>query len=186
MFPTQAVVLLSGGSVPEKPELAHTGYGQFTITNYRATNQTYTISVSAGTFTRTNAVIRMSGTGSVNALLTVRATNSRGSSAPKYAQRKAYTFTRTLVGFTPTFPCNCKDNKVAECNDAPGTPSACCANCYPSEDGQDRCICWRWGQPTTLCYSTCGGEPIYQDIKDPTPTNPDFTDQYGEWVRIYG
>lgn len=189
MFPTQAVVLLSSaGPTPDQPQLSHTGYGQFTITNFRATNQTYNITVSAGTFVRTNGVIQMSGTGSTNALLTVRATNARGSSSPKYAQRLAYTYTRTIVGYQPTYPCNCKDNKRADCNEAPFRfnefdPYQCPAICACFDSGQTRCICWVWGNPPTICYSTCGGEAIYADVKNPTPSG--FTDQYGEWVRIY-
>jgi hypothetical protein len=184
-------VASAGGALPI-PIVVHSGTGRFRILNFDATI-TYALRATAGSITRNGDLITLSNRNSIGTVAAISRKNIEFASS---FQRRAYTFTRTQVGTTPTFPCNCVDNVAATCNE-PTTVSSgfpltvsCPGNC-PCIDSFDRCICWRWGQPTTLCFATCGGDPIFADIKDPKPAGGqpepgnEYVDQFGEYSRIF-
>lgn len=79
-----------GRAVAAKPTLTHyTATGQFQITNYDA-NLTYTLSVTAGTATRSGAIITMSNANSI-CTVTAKLPKSISDSPAATAERKAYT-----------------------------------------------------------------------------------------------
>jgi hypothetical protein len=181
MLITSILTAAAGGKAVVKPIMSHVGTGAFRILNFNP-ETTYQLSVTAGSISRSGDMVTLSNSNSIGKITAV---SPRGFGICTRVERRAYTFTRTQVGTTPTFPCNCKDNKVAECNEAPFDVGSCPGNCPCYDADQNRCICWRWGQPTQICYSTCGGDPIFEDIKDPMPiADPPYVDQFGEYSRI--
>lgn len=78
---------------PAVPTLQHTGYGQFTITNYDpALTYTLTLVSGGGTANRVGAVITLS---NVNARFSITAAYAAGAtqSTAGFFERKAYTYT---------------------------------------------------------------------------------------------
>lgn len=164
--------LRGAGFPPPKVNLSHTGFGQFTITNFND-QFTYTLSVNAGSVSRSGAVITMSG--ATDAIVTVTA--AFGPSGPAgTGERRAYTFTTTPEQ-------SCSDN----CASAYWWPQGNCPgpNCCNSFNN-----CWGAGvdgncaADGTIC---CGGSrgqsctTTYVPTKNATPSG--FLDQFGEWSR---
>lgn len=184
------VVAAAGGALP-RPNMVHVGTGQFRILNFDPT-VTYVLRASAGNITRNGEIVTLSNTNSIG---TVAAVSRKQIEFSTSFERRRYTFTRTQVGTTPTFPCECVPNVVLECsvNSIPDGSGGffCPGNCPCPGAGSGFCDCWRWGQPTTLCFATCGGDPIFQDIKDPKPAGGqpepgnEYVDQFGEYSRIF-
>lgn len=153
--------LRGAGFPPAKPTLTHSAYGQFTISDFNPL-YTYGLTVTAGTATRSNAVITLS---AVDATLTV--TPSFGPTGTSVtAQRKAYTYhTENQQTCSP----NCR---------------AISGNCYSDPNpcqGDGSCAA-----DGTICCggsagSTCTGNPN-AIVKDSTPSG--FTDSNSEWWKI--
>lgn len=153
------ISLLSSGSstriIPIKPDISHTAFGQFTISEetYRE-NLTYSLSSTSGLVSRNGSVITVN---DPNTVVTVIASTAKGGSAlPSTIERKSYTYTtpyfvQTGPFYTYNGPC------------APG--STCYGTCG---EGTNNC-------GVTPGYTTCCA-------KDSTPSG--YSDLYGEWSKV--
>lgn len=150
--------LRGAGFAPAKPTLSHSAYGQFTIDNYNSMYQ-YSLSVTAGTASRSGAVITLS---AVDAVLTVTPSfGPAGTSAT--AERKAYTYhTENQQTCTPN------------CQPGGGPTGANSCWCGSSSDGYQTCCGGCYG-------STCSGNPNAV-VKDSLPSG--YTDSNSEWWKI--
>lgn len=158
-MPSAALLAVTAGGgrvVPAKPTLTHhTTTGQFRITNYDA-SLTYTLSVTAGTATRSGDIITMSNANSV-CTVTARLPKSVSSSAAATAERKAYTAVQggADVSYIHGLP--------ADGVNIPGTIGA------------------RW----LYCTEGQPGEAQHQEgpmVKGSLPSG--YTDSYSEWWKV--
>lgn len=160
-MPSLAMIATAAGggrAVAAKPTLTHyTVTGQFQIINYDA-NLTYTLSVTAGTATRTNGIITMSDPNSV-CTVTARLPKSIADSSAATAERKAYTGVPGPADVSYVHP----------------PPQHGVIN-YGSPIGA------RW----TYCIeASYGGECPHQEgtnVKASTPAG--YTDSYNEWWKV--
>lgn len=162
--------LRGSGFTPAKPTFSHTADGQFTIDNYNAQYQ-YSVSVSAGTFTRSGAVITLSAT---DAILYVTPTYVL-TGLTGQAERKAYTYSCRQVGYTCCSSCNCR----AVCTGGCSTNSSC--------GGYGQCGCsapaiWFCGTVTVECDSCCG--TCYNTVCDVLIDQPGYTNSGTEWFKV--
>jgi len=143
---------------PVVPTLSHTGYGEFTITNYNGA-YTYNLTLISGTagISRVGAVITVT---NVNARYSITASNSPGAaeSPIAYFERKAYTY----------------HSGGQTCND----------NCQPGGGPGGEGDCWCGYRAGDLCCGGCYGQTCYDNppVKDSTPSG--YTDSLGEWWRL--
>ena len=139
---------------PATPDLSHTAYGQFTITNYDAS---LTYAVTNGT--RTGAVITVP---SVNSTMTV--TSAYGSGAPtsgaRSGERKAHrgTSSNVTVSYIHAPPAH----GLSNVDGTPGSYFIRCNQFAPPLEGE------------------CGHQEGYNVLVN----EPGYTDQYGEWFKI--
>ena len=154
-----------GGFLRNPPQLAHTGTGQLTITNYRPTAQ-YAVFTGTGDVQANTSVVD----GVVN-LNDVYGTYSVGYAASK--GNRATSFSRLRITYHTENQQTCSDN----CGVVNGT------NCY---EGTGTCWCGSCAADGTICCGgcygqSCSGNPNAQ-VKDPVPAG--YTERYGEWVKI--
>ena len=176
-------------SPPAKPILNWHSTGKFIIVGYDS-SLVYEPSLVSGsgsaTLDTSTGIYTLSGANSAFNVVAKYAVGALPSSTA-YMERKARTTVQVLVGYE-TYGCDCVENRVATCNDAPGTDSDCCRRCpAPSYDGQNRCICWNFGLPNPLCYSQCTdfNRPIYSYPDDKKWANSPYfyTDRGSEWSK---
>jgi hypothetical protein len=178
------------GSPPEKPILEWHTTGQFKITNHDPSLH-YLARFSDGPGLSGNASLNNS-TGIYtldgrNSAFFVSAAYAAGAprSEEGYMERKARTTVRVQVGEECT-PTGCVPNRVALCNEPPGSDTQCCRDCpAPSYDGQNRCICWRFGLPDPICFGAPDCRPIFRDVDDKKWANAPYfyTDRGSEWSK---
>jgi hypothetical protein len=175
------------GSPPPAPIMQWHTTGQFRISNYNSSfhYQARFVSGSGDALLDTSAgIYSLNG---VNSGFFVSAAYALGAprSSEGYMERKARTTVLVQVGEN-CYGVDCVPNRVALCNDPPGTDSDCCRNCpAPSYDGQNRCICWRFGQPDPLCYGGTRCDPIFGNVDDKKWANAPYfyTDRGSEWSK---
>lgn len=176
-------------SPPDPPEISYVTTGTFEIDNYDPSLVYETVYVSgSGTtsFNATNARFSLNGANSAFSVVARYAAGAPASEAG-YMERKARTQIYVQTGFN-CYGINCVPNRVAICNTNPGDPAyggAQCPSSCPCYDGsQNRCICWRYGQPDPLCYGQrC--DPRYDYVDDTKwAGSPYFyTDRGSEWSK---
>lgn len=162
-MPNIAVIAAPSGAgrvSPAKPTLTHyTTTGQFQITNYDA-NLTYTLSVTAGTATRSDDIITMS---NANSICTVTATGPKSleASTAATAERKAYTYSFNVTG--------------GYYHNTPADGYA--PNFGQGPDGSSTYFCQQVGSDPNGCYHEQG-----TNQKAATPSG--YTDSYNEWWKV--
>jgi|DEB0MinimDraft_10_1074344.scaffolds.fasta_scaffold05900_6 hypothetical protein len=173
-------------SPPDPPEISYVTTGTFEIDNYDPSLVYETIYISGSGFTSLNNSTGIYTLSGANSAFNVVARYGPGAPASDagYMERKARTRRYIKVGQN-CYGINCVPNRVALCNDPPGSNTGCCGSCpAPSYDGQNRCICWRFGQPDPLCYGQrC--DDIFEWRDDPKwGGSPYFyTDRGSEWSK---
>lgn len=168
------------------PTIAHSAYGQYTITNYDA-SYVYSVDASAGSASFSGDKFSLS---SANCTFTL---NSQFSpSGPKKGvsgERRAYTYHKENFPYVcGSTQCNCRTS-WGSCGPACG---GCCAGggdcgCYPAPTGSGYggcgCACnYCDYNPTTVCDTCPTYCDDYKDVKDATPAG--FVDEFGEWSRV--
>lgn len=168
------------GTPPATPVVAHTAYGQFTITNYDARAiYTFTRLTGTGTATRVGAVVTLS---DANARFSVVAAYAVGAqtTAAAFMERKAYTYTLVNQPYAcGSHQCNCRQD----------WGSCGCGSCsgFPSPNGQSwgQCGCdyeMCWYNPTTVCDTCTSYCDNWVNVRNGTPAG--FADKHGEWSRV--
>ena len=156
------------------PLLAHTGTGQFTITN--ATTRAGR-AVSYSVFTATGDPV--AGTSVTNGIVEMGSVFGEyylGYSTDSTLQR-ATKFIRSQITYRTETTTSCSDN-CGLAYDCVGSPVP---NCQP---------CWGSGSDGTYCCGgiCCGGSrgqtcsTSSRQVKNPVPSG--YTEQYGEWTKI--
>ena len=173
-------------SPPARPVMQYVSTGVFQITGYNSSlvyEAQFVNGSGSASLNTSNGRYTLNG---VNSAFNVVARYGVGAPASEagYMERKARTSKYVQTGEN-CYGTNCVPNRVATCNDAPGTDSDCCDRCpAPSYDGQNRCICWNLGQPDPLCYGQqC--DPIFGYVDDTKwGGSPYFyTDRGSEWSK---
>jgi hypothetical protein len=179
------------GRPPERPIMDWHSLGKFRITNYsssiyyetRFANGSGSVSLDAST-----GIYTLSGP---NSGFYVSAAYAPG--APKseegYMERKA----KVAVcgnfpecGTAPSYPCKCRPNRIAICNEPPGDGGVCPnpglpgASCGCYDASQNRCICWAVGPD--YC-DTCGGGFNYCCSRTVDFSGQGYTDRVSEWSK---
>lgn len=159
----------SGRIAAPKPTLAQSAYGKVKITNYSPLAN-YTISVSAGSYTRSGDEITLSAT---NAICTVSASSPKGGASNDATfERRAYTY---YYGSSQSCGDNC--GSAYDCA-GQGNPPGCRACWGFSNDGYqaaDGTICCGGSRGQTCTTVTTG------PYKNATPSG--FTDSNSEWWK---
>jgi hypothetical protein len=179
------------GVPPPRPVMAWHTTGQFRITNYNASFDyvaRYANGSGSATLNTSTGIYSLSG---ANSGFFVSAAYAAGAprSAEGYMERRARAQSCgnfSACGTAPSFPCNCRENRRALCNEPPDLscsgcecpnrflPGASCG-CF---DGS-RCICWDYGPP--FC-DTCGGGFNYCCV-DVNFSGQGYTDRGTEWSK---
>ena len=174
------------GAPPARPVMNWYSTGKFEITNYDSSlvyEAQFVSGSGSASLNTSTGIYTLSG---ANSAFNVIARYGPGAPASEagYMERKARTTKYVQTGEN-CYGVNCVPNRRATCNDPPGSPTDCCARCpAPSYDGQNRCICWVFGQPDPLCYGTrC--DPVFGYVDDTKwAGSPYFyTDRGSEWSK---
>jgi hypothetical protein len=145
-------------SPPPTPTLSHTALGQFTITNY---NSALDYVVTNGT--RSGAVITVP---TATSTMNVTAAYAAGApvSAAAYGERKAYTYHFDVTDGASYYHAPPADGYAPNFGVGP--------------DGSATYFCQDLGTGGDSCYHNVG-----VNHKDNLPSG--YTDQFGEWFKIY-
>lgn len=157
MVSLKAAAAVGGrGAIPSIPTLSHgPTAGTFIISNYDASLR---YSVSSGTISENTITVATNTT--IQSELVAYTQKGVIASAGRSFERRSITSSYVQVGTSP-----------GSCN---YLPYGC-----PTIPGQRECCVAPSGG---LCITCSGGGPIYDWVKDATPSG--FTESYGEWWRI--
>lgn len=172
--PSASQSVRTNAAYTDKPQIAHTGYGQYTITNYNA-SWLYTIHPAAGTGAVSGNVITMD---AVNTAFRLDSqVNALGPAMSVSGERRRYTTHSENHPYKcGTHECNCRED-WGGCHCGTGAP------CDAQSWGQCGCpgdMCW-YNRTRTCdqCDTMCDN---WVEVKDGTP--PGFEDSFGEWSRV--
>lgn len=194
------------GAPPVRPVMDWYSTGRFEITNYDPSlvYETQFVSGSGSASLNTSTgVYTLSG---ANSAFNVIARYGPGAPASEagYMERKARTQRYIKVGEN-CYGINCVENRVPICNEGaspiiqapivdlngnvivPGGNIIgyfCSGSCGCLDTSQNRCICWRYGQPNPLCYGTrCDDIMDWRDDPKWGGSPYFYTDRGTEWSK---